>query len=470
VRDLRHLGITCRIPRGAPTAPIFLAALLAMVYIFTWRALGVLHDCHVTEDDQGKPMGIVNIFSGSYCHGDEICLLVTERLGYERIDNELIAATAQSFKLSPNKLQRAITGPPPFWNNFTHEREKNIACLKVTLAELIQSDQKILHGFLGHLIPRDIPHVLNVCVIANFPYRVQQCAVATDSSEKEALKIVRKDDEERLQWTQLLFEKTPYDESLYDLVIPMQDTPVDQAVELICNMAVAQPLKPTAVGQLAARDFLLAARVNLALTQSNHIVDVTAKHGEVTLSINRHVMRMRQYQEELRELAKRVSGVSDVQTQLGPKYRVPAINPMANIELPPKVLLVDDEKEFVQTLSERLRTRDLPASIVYDGQQALDFVARDAPDVIVLDLMMPGIGGIEVLKRLKQTNPQIEVVVLTGHGSEREEQLAADLGAFAYLTKPVNIEVLAEVMRDAYRKVNQVKTDSGGEQAGGRGN
>jgi DNA-binding response OmpR family regulator len=131
---------------------------------------------------------------------------------------------------------------------------------------------------------------------------------------------------------------------------------------------------------------------------------------------------------------------------------------MANIELPPKVLLVDDEKEFVQTLSERLQTRQLPASIVYDGQQALDYVEKDAPDVIVLDLMMPGIGGIEVLTRLKQSNPQIEVVVLTGHGSEREEQLAADLGAFAYLTKPVNIEVLAEVMRDAYRKVNQAKT------------
>jgi DNA-binding response OmpR family regulator len=133
---------------------------------------------------------------------------------------------------------------------------------------------------------------------------------------------------------------------------------------------------------------------------------------------------------------------------------------MANIELPPKVLLVDDEKEFVQTLSERLQTRQLPASIVYDGQQALDYVEKDAPDVIVLDLMMPGIGGIEVLTRLKQSNPQIEVVVLTGHGSEREEQLAADLGAFAYLTKPVNIEVLAEVMRDAYRKVNQAKTAS----------
>ena len=159
-------------------------------------------------------MAVVNMFSGSYCLGDDLCKLVTEELGYERCDDKLIDETARRFDLSPGKLQRTITGPPPFWDNFTHERDKNLASLKVVLAEIIQTDEKMMHGFLGHLIPRDIPHVLNICVIANFPYRVQQCATATGSAEKEAAKVIRKDDEERLQWTQLLFEKTPYDESL----------------------------------------------------------------------------------------------------------------------------------------------------------------------------------------------------------------------------------------------------------------
>jgi CheY-like chemotaxis protein len=190
---------------------------------------------------------------------------------------------------------------------------------------------------------------------------------------------------------------------------------------------------------------------------ANHDVGVTARHGEVTISINRHVMRMKHYQEELRQIAEKISGVSAVQVQLGPKYRAPAINPMANVELPPKFLLVDDEKEFVQTLSERLQKRDLESTVVYDGEQALEFVEKDQPDVMVLDLMMPGIGGIEVLRRLKRTHPNIEVIILTGHGSEHEERLAADLGAFAYLQKPVNIDVLAEAMRDAYRKVNEAK-------------
>jgi DNA-binding response OmpR family regulator len=136
---------------------------------------------------------------------------------------------------------------------------------------------------------------------------------------------------------------------------------------------------------------------------------------------------------------------------------------MANIELPPKILLVDDEKEFVQTLSERLQKRDLESTVVFDGEEALELVEKDQPDVMVLDLMMPGIGGIEVLRRLKRTHPNIEVIILTGHGSEREEQIAAELGAFAYLQKPVNIEVLAEAMRDAYRKVNEAKESAQGE-------
>jgi len=145
---------------------------------------------------------------------------------------------------------------------------------------------------------------------------------------------------------------------------------------------------------------------------------------------------------------------------------------MSNIDLPPKILLVDDEKEFVQILSERLQKRDLVSSVVYDGQQALDYVEKDQPDVMVLDLAMPGIGGIEVLRRLKQTHPGIEVIILTGHGSEREEQLAAELGAFAYLQKPVNIEALAEVMRNAYRKVNEAKAAASTDRSGksGEGN
>lgn len=115
-----------------------------------------------------------------------------------------------------------------------------------------------------------------------------------------------------------------------------------------------------------------------------------------------------------------------------------------------KVLLVDDEEEFVKALAERLEMRDLRSDTVYDGEEALSFVEDQEPDVMVLDLKMPGIDGMEVLRRVKKAYPKIEVIILTGHGTEKHEEEARRLGAFDYLEKPVNLDVLVKKMKQAY--------------------
>jgi DNA-binding NtrC family response regulator len=116
-----------------------------------------------------------------------------------------------------------------------------------------------------------------------------------------------------------------------------------------------------------------------------------------------------------------------------------------------KVLMVDDEEDFVKTLSERMQMRDLDSDVALDGEQALQRVEDDIPDVMVLDLKMPGIDGLEVLRRVKKAYPQIPVIILTGHGSEKDEAEARRLGAFDYLQKPVDIEKLVKVLRKAYK-------------------
>lgn len=141
-----------------------------------------------------------------------------------------------------------------------------------------------------------------------------------------------------------------------------------------------------------------------------------------------------------------------METKVGPDFYKADIYRKHDFEAPSKVLLVDDEQEFVQTLSDRLLMRDVGSAVVYDGQQALDFIQEDEPEVMVLDLNMPGMDGMEVLRKVKQSHPGIEVIILTGHGSEKDKNLCMDLGAFAYLEKPVDIEVLSEKMREAYKK------------------
>jgi CheY-like chemotaxis protein len=244
--------------------------------------------------------------------------------------------------------------------------------------------------------------------------------------------------------------KSAYDESLYDILIPMDKTSQTTAQELILEQVQSDAVQTTERSQAQVRDFLLSARVKVALTDAGHRVEVFAENGHVIIGINEHALRMGRLHEKLAKMAKGVDGVTEVTTKLGTKYNPPSINPWDAIEVPPKVLLVDDEKEFVQTLSERLKNRNLESSIAYDGEQALEMIQEDVPDVIVLDLLMPGIDGIETLRRIKKSHSDVEVIILTGHGSEREKLAAEELGAFAYLQKPVHVNELAQIMREAH--------------------
>jgi DNA-binding response OmpR family regulator len=98
-------------------------------------------------------------------------------------------------------------------------------------------------------------------------------------------------------------------------------------------------------------------------------------------------------------------------------------------------------------------------AVAYDGESALSLIAADEPEVMILDLMMPGIDGIEVLRQVKRTRPAVEVIILTGHGSESDRETCMQLGAFAYLHKPVDIEVLSQTLKDANARIQQKRRE-----------
>lgn len=115
-----------------------------------------------------------------------------------------------------------------------------------------------------------------------------------------------------------------------------------------------------------------------------------------------------------------------------------------------RLLLVDDEEEFVRALAERLSLRDLSSRTAFSGEDALRFVGDHGPHIMVLDLKMPGTPGMEVLRLVKARYPEIQVIVLTGHGNDLDEAEARALGVFDYLRKPVDIELLVDRIRCAY--------------------
>ena len=117
-----------------------------------------------------------------------------------------------------------------------------------------------------------------------------------------------------------------------------------------------------------------------------------------------------------------------------------------------KVLLVDDEVEFLQTLLRRMKKRDVQVTGVESGEEALAFLAENAVDVVVMDVKMPGMDGMETLRAIKKEMPLIEVVMLTGHANIEVAIEGMELGAFDYLMKPINIDDLLYKVQDAYKK------------------
>ncbi len=113
------------------------------------------------------------------------------------------------------------------------------------------------------------------------------------------------------------------------------------------------------------------------------------------------------------------------------------------------LLIVDDEVEFAETFAERLRLREFTTYVANSGQQALRLVDEVNVNVIVLDLKMPGMDGLEVLRRLRKSHPEIEVIILSGHGSELDEAYVRNLGAFEYLRKPADIGDVVEAVKRA---------------------
>ncbi len=119
---------------------------------------------------------------------------------------------------------------------------------------------------------------------------------------------------------------------------------------------------------------------------------------------------------------------------------------------PFSVLFVDDEVEFLETLLKRMKKRDLQVSGAKSGEEAIEFLDQNRVDVVVLDVKMPGMDGIQALREIKRLHPIIEVIMLTGHASVEVAIQGMELGAFDYLMKPVDIDDLLYKVQDAYKK------------------
>ena len=114
-----------------------------------------------------------------------------------------------------------------------------------------------------------------------------------------------------------------------------------------------------------------------------------------------------------------------------------------------KILLVDDEKDFLDVMSERIEARGMDVTTADSAKKALESVEKGGYDAIILDLMMPGMDGLQALKAIKKKNPDLQVILLTGHATIEKGIEAMKLGAMDFLEKPADLDKLTDIIKKA---------------------
>lgn len=403
-------------------------------------------------------MPSIALFCSTFTNNDEIIQKLSSSLGLKIInDHDILSDAGRKYGVNTTKLEQALYNKTSVFNHFTLERERCVSYIKETLAENLAKQDCIYAGLVSLLIPSTITHVMKVLLVDNREQRIKR-AVATGLSEKESARLIKINDQSAIGWADFVFQKDAFDSSLYDIVIPVSEFTTDEILQLIKENFSKPALIKNNNSIQAIKDFQLTGQIEQVLLEKGYRIDLEINNGQVTFLVNKSTLNFTKLANTLSQLAGAIEGVENVEVKKGKDYRA-SIYRDQDFELPPKVLLVDDEREFVQTLSERLVSRNVGSYAVYDGQQALDFIQDDNPDVMILDLKMPGIDGIEVLKQTKATNPRIEVIILTGHGTIDDEKACMELGAFAYLRKPADIEKLSATINEAYRKIAETESN-----------
>lgn len=261
-------------------------------------------------------MPLIALFSGDYCQAEPVISEVLRRTGYRRVDDAaLIDRAGEAIDTPREKMKKVFSADEPGFNKFTHEKGLIIARLKLVLAQVLtEADDLLLYGFLGQLVPRRMAHALRICLVADTAFRAAASALDRGISVQAAKQLIHLRDDDCAAWLQRFYAvDDPWDPSLYDLVAATDTTTpgaiADRVVDALGSKMAVTPRQREA----AVREFLLAARVEVAMFGAGHDVQVEARDAAVTLKIHRSVLLLEQLERELAAIVKTVPGVESVQ-------------------------------------------------------------------------------------------------------------------------------------------------------------
>ena len=263
-------------------------------------------------------MSIITISRGSYSKGKEIAERLAAELNYECTSRDIIIETSEHFNIPELRLIRAIHDAPSMFDRIKYKKEKFVAYFSETFLEHMRRDNIVYHGLIGHFLLQDVPNALKVRIIANLEQRVVEEMRRENISEKEARRILVKDDEERRKWSKHIYGIDTNDPSLYDVVLHIDNLSVDDAVETLVDMVKRPCFKSTQLSKQVLEDKYLAAQVKVALLGSYPNAEVICASGKVFVTIPAGMSLTGKITPNVKKAAMMVEGVTEVHVNVVP--------------------------------------------------------------------------------------------------------------------------------------------------------
>ncbi len=223
-------------------------------------------------------MAIITISRGCFSHGKEIAEQVAKTLGYECLSQEFLMEASQFFHVPEKKLMESIHDAPGILERITHVREKFLSYIQAALLEHVKEDNVVYHGYAGHLLIPEVPHVLKVRVIAEMGDRIASLQDRKKMSRDEAVDFIEKEDKHRAEWNHYFFKTDLSDPQLYDMVLNIGRLRIQDVCEIICTAARSESYRTTHESEKAIRDLALSSHVKAAI-QDICDAEVTSNEG-----------------------------------------------------------------------------------------------------------------------------------------------------------------------------------------------
>ncbi len=262
-------------------------------------------------------MAIITISRGTFSGGQILAECIAEKLGYRCISREVLVEAARQYGVPLEKLSKALAEPPGFLHRSTEDRAHYLAYIRADLCKEVKDDRVVYHGLAGHLLLRGLPNVLRVRVIADMEYRIKAAMERQSLSREKAMEFVQKIDDKRVKWTRFLYHADWSDPSLHDIIINLEHIGINDACDIVCQIAGLDKFKVTQESQKVMDDMLLSTEVRAALAGSKGISDggIEIEADGDVITIGGTVGSLNDA-DKIKELVRKMPGVKEVNSHM----------------------------------------------------------------------------------------------------------------------------------------------------------